>query len=436
MSAREARARTEAARERAREIPRTLGGVPIERVLPALRALAPQSRACWAYDLDLLEHRARRFLAAFAPLDPLAAFALKANALPALLERARASGLGADAGSLGELEIAKRCGFGPARRVLNGNGRTPEEAEWAAREGVALVNADSLGELEMLERAAERSGSRLRVALRVNPGIETTGHRYVATGGDDAKFGIAPLEALEAWGSRARWPHLALDGVHVHVGSQIVEVAALERALEASLELAAESARRGAALALVNLGGGFGLDYEGGADFPLEAWAAKLIERTRGLAFEWVLEPGRWIAGPVGVLLAEVLAVKRRGARRFVVIAVGMNDLLRPALYHASHRVVPLAPRAGGLAPAAVVGPVCESSDVFAAAIDLPPLEVGDVVALLDAGAYGAAMSSNYNGRGRLAEVVASEGKLARARAAESPEDLARRRAADPLPLV
>ncbi|HTM57440.1 MAG TPA: diaminopimelate decarboxylase [Candidatus Udaeobacter sp.] len=411
-----------------------MGGVAADHMLPALRTLEPDARACWAYDLDVFEQRARRFLELFAPLRPLAAFALKANALPVLLERARGAGLGADAGSLGELEIAKRAGFAPEQRVLNGNGRTPEEADWVAREGVALVNADSLGELDLLERAAGKASRSIRVALRVNPGIETPGHRYVATGGEDAKFGIAPVEALEAWAGRARWPHLALEGVHVHVGSQIVDVPSLERALEISLELATESAKRGAPLRVVNLGGGFGIDYQGGErGFPLDAWAAKLIARVRGLEFEWLLEPGRWIAAPCGVLLAEVLAVKRRGARRFVVLAAGMNDLIRPALYHASHRIVPIAPREGPHAPAAVVGPVCESSDVFAAEIELPPIETGDVLAILDAGAYGAAMASNYNGRGRLAEVVASEGSLTRARAGETTEDLAARRSNDSL---
>ena len=410
-----------------------LAGVPIAHVLPALRALEPRARACWAYDLDAIERRARRFVAAFAPLDPLVAFALKANALPALLERVRAAGLGADAGSFGELEIARRAGFEPARMVLNGNGRTAEEAEWAARAQLALGNADASGELDLLVRAAAAHGARSRVALRVNPGIETPGHRYVATGGADAKFGVSPAEALEAWAARGRWPHLALDGIHVHVGSQVTETAPLERALDAVLELVDDSARRGAPLGVVNLGGGFGIDYGRAAEFPLEAWAARLAERARGRSLDWVLEPGRWIAAPAGVLIAEVLMVKRRGGRRFVVIAAGMNDLLRPALYQASHRIVPLAPRAGAATSATVVGPVCESADVFADGIELPPLEPGDAVAILDCGAYGAAMASNYNGRGRLAEVVGSAGRLTRARAGETPEDLAERRTADEL---
>ncbi len=418
----------------------TLGGVPLDRAFAALRSLEPHAHACWVYDLDALEARAQRFRAAFAPLAPLVALAIKANGLPALLERARLAGLGADAGSIGELELARHAGFAPGLRVLNGNGRTPEEAAWVAREGAHSVNADSIEELDLLERAASESAGRVRVALRVNPGIDTPGHRYVATGSDEAKFGVAPAEALAAWEARARWPHLALDGVHLHVGSQVLDPAPLEQAAGVALALAAESARRGAPLSLVNLGGGFGIDYSGGgAELPLEGYAARLAGRARTLALDWVLEPGRWITAPVGVLLCEVLAVKRRpapdeaGSRRFVVLGAGMNDLLRPALYRASHRIVPVREREGPRAPATVVGPVCESADVFAAAIELPPLSPGDLVAILDVGAYGAVMASNYNGRGRLAELVVENGRLRRARAGETPEQLLARRTDDPL---
>jgi diaminopimelate decarboxylase len=411
------------------------GGVPLAGALDSLRTLDPSARAAWIYDLEAFEARASRFRAAFAPLSPCVGLALKSNALPALLEVARAAGLGAEAGSLGELTLAEALGFPAAVRVLNGNGRTPEEAEWVAERGVHSVNADHLGELDLLENAAAAAGARLRVALRINPSIDAGGHPYVATGGEDAKFGVAPGEALEAWAARARWPHLVLDGLHLHVGSQLLDLGPLERAVETALGLAAESAARGAPLRLINLGGGYGVDYSGAAEeFPIESYAAWLVKRVAGLEFDWVFEPGRWLTAPVGALLAEVVAVKRRGARRFVVLSAGMNDLLRPALYGASHRVVPLRPRPGEATTAAVVGPVCESADVFHAEILLPPLEPGDPVALLDAGAYGSAMSSNYNGRGRLAELTARGGVLRRARSAETPQALLERRTDDPLP--
>lgn len=404
-----------------------LGGVSLDLALAALRRLEPGAAAFWIYDLDRLEARARRFRAAFAPLSARVAYALKANALPAILERLRDAGLAAEAGSLGELLAARRLGFPAAERILNGNGRTGTEAEFAAREGVHSVNADHVAELDLLERHAAAAGTVVRVALRVNPGVETPGHRYVATGDDAAKFGVAPADALEAWAARARWPHLTLDGLHLHVGSQLLEGGPLLSAAAIARDLAREAAARGAPLGLVNLGGGFGIDYaDSSAEFPLEAHARSLVAQLGDLAVEWVFEPGRWLVAPVGALVAEVLWVKeRRGAdgptRRFVVLAAGMNDLIRPALYHARHRIVPVRPRAGAPAPAVVVGPVCESADIFDREALLPPLERGDLVALLDAGAYGAVMASNYNGRPRLAELVVSGGRSLRARAGESP---------------
>ena len=409
-----------------------LGGVPLDRVIEGLRRLEPGAGACWVYDLDEIEARARRFQAAFAALDPLIAYALKANALPAILERLFGLGLGAESGSLGELEATAAAGCPASRRILNGNGRTAAEAGWAARHGVHSINADSVEELDLLDRAAAREGATLRVALRVNPGIETAGHEYVATGHEGAKFGIEPAAALAAWAHRSRWAHLRLDGIHVHVGSQLEDPRPLERMLRTALDLACESASRGAPLGLVNLGGGFGVDYSGrGIEFPLEAYAAGVARLAGEVKVDWVFEPGRWLVAPAGVLVSEVLWLKTRGARRFAVLAAGMNDLIRPALYGASHRIVPVRPRAGEPAPLTVVGPVCESADVFASEIPLPPLERGDRVAILDAGAYGASMASNYNGRGRLAELVASRGMLMRARAGESFAELAARDRSD-----
>jgi diaminopimelate decarboxylase len=414
----------------------TMGGSPLERVVAALRRLEPHASACYAYDLDAVAARAARFMAAFAPLRPLCAYTVKANGLPALLERVRRAGMGAEAGSLGELEWALAAGFDPTRMVLNGNGRTAAEAAWVARRVPHSINADHIGELDLLQSSAAREGTTLRVALRVNPGIATPGHHHVATGHEDAKFGVSPEQALEAWGARARWPNLRLDGVHLHVGSQLLDPAPLDRALDAALGWMEAAAHRGAPLGLVNLGGGFGVDYDRpGREFPIEAHAERLIQRVSGIAVDWVFEPGRWVVATEGVLLAEVLWIKPRDGRRFVVLGAGMNDFLRPALYGARHRIVPLRRRPGALEPAAVVGPVCESSDVFDDHALLPPLERGDWVALLDAGAYGACMSSHYNGRGRIAELVRSGGAWTRARAGETVPDPAARATADPLEL-
>jgi diaminopimelate decarboxylase len=319
--------------------------------------------------------------------------------------------------------------------VLNGNGRTAGEAAWACRARLHSVNADHVDELDLLEQAAAAAGGApLRVALRVNPGIATPGHHYVATGHEEAKFGVSAEQALDAWGKRCRWPHLQLDGLHVHVGSQLLEPAPLERALSVALGLIEAAGRRRVPLRLLNLGGGFGVGYDDARrEFPIESHAARLVRRVAGLELDWVFEPGRWLVAPAGVLIAEVLWVKRRDGRRFVVLGAGMNDFLRPALYHARHRLVPIGPRPGALEPAVVVGPVCESADVFDREALLPPVERGDLIAVLDAGAYGASMASNYNGRGRLPELAVSSGTLTRVRAGERGADLGARATEDPL---
>jgi diaminopimelate decarboxylase len=434
VSSGEPHAAAQGAAARAADAAAAPGGVSLALAHAALRRRHPSARAFWIYDLDAFGARSRRFLGALAPLRPLAAFALKANALPALLERATSLELGADAVSLGELWLARAAGFAPERTILNGNGRTPEEAAWAAREGIRAVNADAVEELDLLQRAADAAGRTLRVALRVNPGFGAGAHPHVVTGDDEAKFGVSPAEALAAWAARGRWPRLALEGLHVHVGCQLLDAEPLDQAAAFAIGLVGEAARRGAAMRWVNLGGGFGIDYDGsGREFPLEAWAGRLAERAAGLGLEWIVEPGRWMVGPVGALVAEVLAVKARDGRRFVTIAAGMNDLLRPALYGARHRVMPVSPRPGPWAPADVVGPVCESADTFATGTPLPPLEPGDLLAILDAGAYGASMASTYNGRGRLAELVAEGGRLVLAREPEGPETLAARAVRVPL---
>jgi diaminopimelate decarboxylase len=398
-----------------------------------LNRAAPASRAFWFYDLDAVSARAAQLVTALVPLQPRIAYALKANGLPAIARTLREAGLHADAGSLGELELAAACGYDAAHRTLSGNGRTPEEAAWVAAHGVVAVSADTPDELGLLEAEAARAGARVRVALRVNPGIVAGAHRHIATGHSASKFGMSAAQALAAWQARARWPHLVVDGVHLHVGSQIDSGEPLLATARAALELAAESARRGSPLASVNLGGGFGVDYAGGGEgLDLASHARAIAALPGARSLEWCFEPGRWLVAGAGTLVAEVLWDKRRddaeGEHRFVVLAAGMNDLLRPALYGARHRIVALGAASGAhasggapLTPADVVGPVCESSDCFATAVPLPPLERGALVAILDAGAYGAAMSSNYNGRGRLAELVHVKGELRLARPPESP---------------
>ena len=395
----------------------------LTRAHAALNAKHPGTRAFWLHDLDHVRARAAHLKRYLNPLRPRIHYALKANGLPALVRALRETGLGADAGSLGELELARSCGFPSGARTLSGNGRTPEEAAWAARHGVECVSADHPGELALLEQEAARANVRMSVALRVNPGIVAGGHPHIETGHATTKFGMSVRQALEAWRASAHWPHLELDGVHLHVGSQVDGIKPFVDAATLALELVAAAKASGHAIASVNLGGGFSVDYGGTTrDLDLGALASALAALPGAAHVRWCFEPGRWLVAAAGTLVAEVLWDKHRdeedGTRRFVVLAAGMNDLLRPALYGARHRIVPLSPREGDATPADVVGPVCESSDRFAAGVSLPPLMTGDLVALLDAGAYGSVMSSAYNGRPTLPEVVHEGGRLRLARAA------------------
>jgi diaminopimelate decarboxylase len=247
---------------------------------------------------------------------------------------------------------------------------------------------------------------------------------------------MRPLEALAACGRGRDWPHVTLAGLHVHIGSQLLELHPLEDALAEAMEFLDAGRACGAPLEVLDLGGGFGIDYEGdGALFPLAAWGRALAAAGEARGLSVLVEPGRYVVGDAGALVARVLDVKRAPSRTFVVLDVAMNDLLRPALYEAHHRIVPLAEPVSGAAAlvADVVGPVCESGDTFARARTLAPLAPGDGVAILDAGAYGYAMSSNYNGRGRLPEVLVAGGQTRLIRRAEGLADLTRLACDEPL---
>jgi diaminopimelate decarboxylase len=392
-----------------------------------LRARFPRARAWYLYSADLLDARARRFQSTFDAIRPHVAYALKANALPALLRRLARLGLGADVVSRGEIHLALLAGFAESGMVVNGNGKGEDELDWVVSHAPHSVNVDSLEELAALERRAQAAGARVRTVVRLNPGVETSGHPHVATGGPDAKFGLPPREALEALRRGAASKALRADGIHVHVGSQLTDSHPLDRALDQALELRDRAARSGVRIRMLNLGGGFGVDYAAEREaFPLEDHARRLRERVTPLGLELVLEPGRWLVAPCGVIVSHVTWVKRAGGRRIVVLDAGMSDLMRPALYGARHRIEAVQPREGPVEPAMVVGPLCESGDVFDESAPLPPLETGDSVVLRDAGAYGWVMSSNYNGRERPAEVVVEGGAARLARAPESIEDLTR----------
>lgn len=397
-----------------------LGGVPVERL--AASGGTPVYAAC----VRTVEARYRRFSAAFAGRDTLLCYALKANPTRAVAGILARQGAGCDVVSGGELARALAAGFPPARIVFSGVGKTEAELRQALRARIRAVHVESAGELSALARAARSCGRRAPFAVRVNPDVAAGGHAHIATGLADTKFGVEAPEALALYrrARSERW--LRPVGISSHIGSQIVSAAPYGRALAAVLRLTDRLAAEGTRLDYLDLGGGMGIGYDGGPGLDPEALARLVIPALGPRELQLVMEPGRWLVGPAGILLTRVLYLKTTSRRRFVIVDAGMNDLLRPALYAARHRIVPARPRGGGRRPVDVVGPVCETADTLAKGVSLPPLLPGDLLAVLDTGAYGSSMGSQYNSRPRPPELLVERGRVRAARRRETLEDLVR----------
>lgn len=396
-------------------VPHAQDGLVFEDV--PLNAIADAAGTpTWVYGAGTMRRRLGLLKDAFAAagIAPAIRFAVKANDHLAILALMRAGGAGADVTSAGELARALRAGIAPEAIVFSGVGKTSAEIETALAAGIGQINVESEEELAMIAGIAQTLGRTAPVAFRVNPDIDAASHSKITTGRAEDKFGIAHQVVPALYRHAAALPNIAPLGLAVHIGSQIMELAPYEAAYRRMAKLIRDLRNEGLAVARLDLGGGFGIPYRDEAEFPLAACARMVRKVTADLGCDLVIEPGRYLAGPAGLLLASVTLVKRSEAARFVVLDAGMNDLLRPALYDAFHGIVP----AGGAdyakegAPCEVVGPVCETGDRFARAHLLPPLAPGARVALLDAGAYGAVMSSTYNGRPLAAQVLVDDGRF------------------------
>jgi diaminopimelate decarboxylase len=350
---------------------------------------------------------------AFGALPHAIHYALKANSTLALARLVRETGAGADANSGGEIEVALRAGFLPAHIVFTGVGKTDAELDRAITLDVKAINAESAGELDRIDAIARARGTRARVALRVNPDIDARSHPHISTGLRTNKFGVPIEEARQLYRERRAANGLELAGVHVHVGSQITSVDPLRRAARAAVDLASALAADGVRLEHVDVGGGLGVSYDGAPTPTLEEYAQAIAAEVSGRGFALAVEPGRAIIAHAGALLARVTDTKSYpGPRRFAVLDAGMTELMRPALYGAFHRIEPLDLRpAAPSHPYDIVGPICESSDVFARERAVAELSVGDFVAVLDTGAYGSAMASTYNRRPLAPEVLVDGNK-------------------------
>lgn len=374
--------------------------------LEALAAVVGTPFYCYA--TATIERHYRVFTEALAGLDdPLVAYAVKANPNLSVIATLARAGAGADVVSVGELRRALAAGVPAHRIVFSGVGKTAAEMGEALHAGIYQFNAESEEELATLSRVASELGHTAAVALRVNPGVDALTHAKISTGGDDNKFGIPSTRIPAAYALAASLPGLRAVGIGAHIGSQLTSLAPLERTFALLGELAATLRAQGNSVERIDLGGGLGIPYRAGEPAPPTPadYGALVARATRGWGVRLLFEPGRMIVGNAGILVSRVITVKTGAASRFVVVDAAMNDLLRPTLYNAWHDIRAVRPRSGTMT-ATVVGPVCESGDTFAESRTLTPLEPGDLVAFLTAGAYGATMASTYNSRALVPEVL------------------------------
>lgn len=350
------------------------------------------------------------FRDAFGSLPVSVCYAMKANSNIAVVRTLGELGAGADVVSGGELQIALKAGIPASRIVFSGVGKSDAEIRLALACNVGQMNVESEGELLRISSAATQLGKKVRVALRVNPDVAAGTHDKISTGRKDDKFGVDWTLALALYRKARELPGLIPSAIAVHIGSQITNLAPFEAAFLRVRDLALMLRAEGIPIDHLDLGGGLGVPYDHSAEPPPSpADYAAMVKRTLGeLGCKLTFEPGRLIVGNAGVMVSRVIAVKDGTSRRFVILDAGMNDLIRPAMYGARHEILPVRamPTSAGTSPVDVVGPVCETADRFALDYPLPQLETGDLVAFLTAGAYGAVMSSTYNARPLIPEVM------------------------------
>lgn len=363
---------------------------------------------------------------AFAAVPHLTAFAVKACSNLAVLSLLAREGAGADIVSGGELFRAVRAGMPPERIVFAGVGKTETEIAEALDAGILLFSVESRAELDLIDRVAGARKTRARVALRVNPDVDPETHPYIATGLRESKFGFPAAGAVEVFKAADALPNVQVIGVHQHIGSQITRVPPFVDALGRAADLVRELRAAGLSITHLDIGGGIGIPYDERLP-PTPAEIADAITPTlKALDVTVVTEPGRVIAGNAGALITRVLRLKSQGDKGFVVVDAAMNDLLRPSLYDAHHEIRPVVLRPAEAVVADVVGPICESGDFLAKARKMARPDAGDLLAVMSAGAYGFAMSSNYNSRPRVAEVLVDGDRFDVVRERETYDDLVR----------
>jgi len=380
----------------------------------------------YCYSTATLTRHYTVFADALADLKPMICYALKANGNLAVIRTLADLGAGADVVSEGELRRALAAGVPPSRIIYSGVGKTRAELASAVEHGIHQVNVESLPEMEALSAVAEERGTTMDIAIRVNPNVDAETHHKISTGRKEDKFGIDIADAPAAYERAAQLPGVNPVAVAVHIGSQLTSLKPFRAAFTHVGGLVRALRERGHAITRLDLGGGLGVPYKDEVPPPPADYAAMVRETVGDLGCMLAFEPGRMIVGNAGLLVCGVIYIKEGHNRRFVIVDAAMNDLIRPALYDSYHTVIPVREPAPGveLAPADIVGPVCETGDTFALGRDVPPVLTGDLLAFGTAGAYGAVMSSTYNARPLVPEVLVNGDAYAVVRKRQSYEAL------------
>lgn len=380
----------------------------------------------YVYSRSHLIGQFRALKAAMAPVNPLICYAVKANTCGAVIATFAGEGAGADVVSGGELFRARRAGVAADQIVFAGVGKRDDEIDYALREGILYFTVESEPELERISACAKKLGLVGRVAIRVNPDVDPKTHKYTSTGKKENKFGVDLERAFAAYELAARLPNLEITSLHMHLGSPIMTSDPYAEALAKVKDLCLELKKRFPTFRHIDIGGGLGIPYKPTDHaFDLKAFADAVIPPLQELGLTVSMEPGRFLVGNAGILVTRVEYIKENPLKKFVVMDAAMNDLIRPALYQAYHGIQAVRETRETVF-GDLVGPVCESGDFYAQERELPAVKAGDLLAVMSAGAYGYAMSSNYNSRGRAAEVMVQGARHELVTARETVEDLVR----------
>ena len=380
----------------------------------------------YLYSHRTLKKHFEVFDSAFKEIPHLVCFSAKANSNAAILRIFINEGSGVDIVSGGELYRVLQAGADPGKIVYSGVGKREEEIRYALESDILMFNVESQQELDAIDACAGRMGTVARISLRVNPDVDPLTHPHISTGMKENKFGIDIKRSLEEYRRAQRLAHVEIVGVDCHIGSQITQVTPFIDALDRLKELVVSLRSEGIAIRYLDLGGGLGITYDQETPPHPDDYARAVMDKVRDIDCTFILEPGRVIVGNAGVLITEVLYTKKNEEKTFVIVDAGMNDLLRPSLYDSFHKIQPVHVKGREGVISDVVGPICESGDYLARGRTIPRLERGDLIAVMSAGAYGFSMSSNYNSRPRVPEVLVRDATFHVIRARETRADLVR----------